>query len=244
MYKHFMEVNMTKTNKEKIMIAEHVLEVRYSASGTFLDVRGFIADYIKQKGLFPHWKIDQNLVNFRDESDSMKLEGAFVGYKSAGYVALNPQTRNYFTDRASSFWKALLSNEHYKIPDPVRFGARTKVFLPANQSFEEINKKLYETFFTAEARKLLGEKETDLSFTINLKEDIFDVQVTGGPIHKDEAGKYFQFKSDHFTKCGLFLDFDYFKLENLSLTNVPKLLKDAIDLTWQKTEKIASSIGL
>ncbi|GAH01024.1 unnamed protein product [marine sediment metagenome] len=38
-------------------------------------------------------------MNFRDESDAIKTEGAFVGYKSAGYVTLNPSTRNYFTDR-------------------------------------------------------------------------------------------------------------------------------------------------
>ena len=235
---------MPKPKTEKIMIAEHVLEVRYAASGTFLDVRGYIADYVRQKGLFPHWKIDSNVVNFRDDPGAIKSEGAFVGYKSAGYVAFNPKTRNYFTDRASSFWKSLLKNEHYKIPEPTRFGARTKVFVPTPQSFEEINKVLFEIIFTAKARELIGGKETDLQFTIDLKEDVFDVRVTGGPIHKDEAGRYFQFESDHFKQCGLFLDFDYFKTDKLSLSNVPKLLKEAIDFTWHKAEKIASGVGL
>jgi hypothetical protein len=235
---------MPRPKEDKIMLAEHILEVRYEASGTFLDVRGYIADYIRQEGFFPHWKIDNNVVNFRDESDDIKSEGAFVGYKSAGYIALNPQTRNYFTDRASSFWKLLLKNSHYVIPEPTRFGARTKLFVPSSQSFEKINQALFKEFFTEKARSLIGGKEMDLQFTIDLKENVFDVRVVGGPLHKDEAGQYFQINSDYFRKCGLILDIDYFKTTKLSLSDVPKLLKQAIDLTWQKTERIASGIGL
>lgn len=226
------------------MLAEHILEVRYVPSGTFLDVRGYIADYVRQNDLFPHWKINSNVVNFRDNPESIKSEGAFVGYKSAGYVAFNPQTRNYFADRASSFWKSLLKNNHYKIPEPTRFGARTKIFVPSPHSFDKINKVLFELLFTEKARSLIGGKETDLQFTIDLREDIFDVRVIGGPTHKDEAGRYFQFESDHFNQCGLFLDLDYFKTDDLSLSNVPKLLKQAIDLTWCKAEQIASGVGL
>jgi hypothetical protein len=122
---------MPKPDKNEIMIAQHIFEVRYAASGTFLDVRGNIADYIRAEGFFPHWKIDANVINFRDEAGTIKSDGAFVGYKSAGYVGLNPQTRNYFSDRASSFWKLLIKNSHYKIPQPVRFGARTTLFVPS-----------------------------------------------------------------------------------------------------------------
>jgi hypothetical protein len=62
------------------MLTEHVLEVRYDASGTFLNVCGYVADYIRQANFFPHWKIDLNIVNFSDEPENVKLEGAFVGY--------------------------------------------------------------------------------------------------------------------------------------------------------------------
>jgi len=47
---------MTKTDRDKIMLAEHVLEVRHEASGTFLDVRGYVADYIRREKFLPHWK--------------------------------------------------------------------------------------------------------------------------------------------------------------------------------------------
>lgn len=235
---------MSKIRTEKIMLAEHVLEVRHAASGKFLDIRGYLADFIRQKAVFPNWTIDTNVVSFRDESDAIKKEGAFVGYKSAGYVALNPETRNYFIERASSFWNLLTTNVHYPIPEPVRFGTRTKLFVPSDQSFDEINKTMFEELFTEKARSLVGGRETDMQFTINLKEDVFDVSISGGPIHTDEAKKYFQFNSDKFSQCGLYLDIDYFKTTELSVSHVPKLLKKAIELTWQKAEQIASGVGL
>ncbi len=234
---------MAKTTDDRIMLAEHVLEVRHGASGTFLDVRGYVADFVRQNDLFPHWKIDANVVNFRDDPDATKSEGAFVGYKSAGYVAFNPPTRNYFVDRASSFWTVLLKNEHYLIPALTRFGARTKIFVPSPRSFDEINKTLFEVLFRDEARSLIGGKETDLQFTIELEEHKFNVRVVGGPLHKDEASRHFQFESEHFSKCGLFLDLDYFKTDSVSLAKVPGLLKEAIDLTWHKAEQIASGTG-
>ncbi len=45
---------MPKDKLNKIMASEHVLEVRHPASGTFLDVRGHIADYIRNQKHFSH----------------------------------------------------------------------------------------------------------------------------------------------------------------------------------------------
>ena len=235
---------MAKRDREKMMLAEHVLEVRHEASGTFLDVRGFIADYIRKDGFLPHWKIDSNVVNFRDHKDGIKLEGAFVGYKSAGYVVLNPATRNFFLERATAFWKLLLKNKHYEIPEPARFGARTKIFVPSTKSFDAINKVMWEELFTQKIRNLIGGTGTDLRFTIELKQKSFDVRVIGGPIHKDEAGRYFQFTSEEFKKSGLFLDIDIYQTDGLSHAEIPRMLKETVDMTWEKTERVASGLGL
>jgi len=226
------------------MLAEHLLEVRHDASGTFLDVRGYVADFIRQEKFLPHWKIDTNVVNFRDQSDKIRTEGAFVGYKSAGYVVLNPQTRNFFTDRGSAFWKLLQRNGHYKLPTLTRFGMRTKIFVPSDSSFEAINKTMYEQLFSETARSLIGGSETDLQFTIELKESGFDVRVMGGPIHKDEAVNYLQFEVDDFKKCGLFLDLDYYITTDLQPDAIPKLLHKAVGLMWVKAERIARGLGL
>jgi len=234
----------SKRDKDKLMLAQHVLEVRHTPSGSFLDVRGYVADYVRGSGLFPHWKIDTNVVNFRDMPDGVKLDGAFAGYKSAGYLVHNPETHNYFVDKATAFWKTLLKNQHYHVPEATRFGARTLVFLSSTMSFDQLNRLVFERFFTEKAHELIGGRETDLQFIIDLNEGQFHVRVSGGPLHEDEAGKYLSFESDHFKHCGLFLDIDYYKTKNLAHSSIPRLLREAIDLTWVKVEKIASELGL
>jgi len=68
--------------------------------------------------------------------------------------------------------------------------------------------------------------------------------VLGGPIHKKEASRYFQFGSDYFEKCGLYLDIDYYKTTDLTQKDVPQLLHTSVDLMWKKAERIAEGLGL
>jgi hypothetical protein len=203
-----------------------------------------VADYVRNKGLFPHWKIDTNVVNFRDLPDRIKSDGAFAGYQSAGYIVYNPDTHNYFVDKATKFWKELLLNEHYKIPEVTRFGNRTLIFIPTVLSFDEINKRIFETFIAEKARSLLGGKETDLMFVVETLEENFNMRIQGGPIHENEAINYISFSSEHFKKCGLFLDIDYSKTKDLDHNVINKLLHDSITLTWNKAENIAKSLGI
>jgi hypothetical protein len=233
-----------KTPRDKVMIAQHVLEVRHEPSGSFLDVRGYVADYIRNGGHFPHWKIESNAVTFRDMPDKIKLDGAFAGYKSAGYLVYNPETRNYFVDKASSFWKALLNNSHYKVPKITRFGCRTLVFVPTKMSFEKINSLVFKAVFTEKIQSFIGGKETDLHFIIEFNEDQFQVRLSGGPLHEKEAPNYMNFESDYFNECGLFLDVDYYKTKGIDHSSITKLLREAVQLSWQKIETIANSLGL
>ena len=235
---------MSKRNREKVMVSEHVMEVRHKALGGFLDIRGCIADYIKDKGLLPHWQIDSTIINFRDRPDSIQQEAAFVGYKGTGYIVYNPATRNYFEDKAIAFWKTLLDNQHYDIPIATRLGIRTKVFLPSKKDFKDINKLFFETFHTEKTRELLGGSEKDFQLVVDLIEKPFEVRFRSGPMHKNEAEKSFSFESKHFAECGVYFDIDYFKTENLSHQEVPRLVKDAIKLTWDKVERITSKIGI
>jgi len=235
---------MSKKDRDKIMLAEHVVEIRHEASGTFLDVRGYVADYIREKNLFPHWQIDSNIINFRDKSDGVNKEAAFVGFKSTGYIVYNPDTKNYFSDKASAFWKSLKENGHYKIPEATRIGVRTKIFIPTIKKFDEISKLLFDTFYTEKAKNLFGGKEKDVQLVVDLVEGQFEVHFYGGPMHADEIKKHLKFKSDHFTKCGLFFDLDYYKTENLSHKDIPKLIKEAVTLSWSKAEKISTELGI
>ena len=140
---------------EGLMLAEHVFEVRHVASGSFLDVRGSVADYVSGIGFLPHWKIATNTVNFHDGEKKVEREGAFAGYTSLGYLTNNPETRNFFVDRGTLFWKQIQKNGVYKIPELKRFGARTKVFLPSERTFREVNSKVFTTVYSDAVRNEL-----------------------------------------------------------------------------------------
>ncbi len=231
-------------DEEKVIVSEHVLEIRHQATGRFLDVRGYVADHIKGADLFPHWQIDSNVVNFRDAPQSPEKIGAFAGFKSAGIFVYDPDTRNYFEDKAGKFWKTLTKNQFYLVPDITRFGCRTKVFLNSNKSFEEINSILYSKFFTNEFKDLIGEKEKDLQVVIELVVGEFELRLTCGPIHKDEANRYFSFQSDHFSDTGIFLDLDVYKTKSVSHADVPSLTKKAMKLSWEKIDSVVSGVGM
>ena len=235
---------MTKKKDENLMLAEQVLEVRYTPSGSFLDARGYVADYIRESGFLPHWSIQPNVVSFRDKPDKVQKEGAFAGYRNAGYLVYDPETRNFFLDRASSFWRILQKNQHYKLPPLERFGARTKVFLPSDKSFEDINRSVFQTLYTERAREVIGGTETDVQFVIELKDHEFDVRVAGGPVHKGEVRQYLSFDSKEFEKTGFFVDLDFYRTDGLKHDEIPRLLRVAIDLTWTKVENLATALGV
>jgi hypothetical protein len=65
---------------ENKMVASQVFEIRHAAVGGFLDVRGHVADHVRDSRFFHHWNIQNNVVHFRDQPDHAEKEGAFVGY--------------------------------------------------------------------------------------------------------------------------------------------------------------------
>jgi len=232
-----------KNDKDKTMVTEHVFEVRHVASGTFLDVRGYVADYIRDSKLFPHWNIDTNIVRFRDARKAVKVDAAFIGYKSAGYTVFNAPTKNYFPDKTVKFWNILKANKHYAIPDLLRVGIRTKAFFPLSKNFEEIRDTIYGKFFTEFSHSLIGRNLDDVQLVIDYREEGFKVFLRGGPIKKEEAKKYFNFKTEGFQNNGLFLDLDYFKTENISHKNVPDLISAAMNITWKKIETMTKGLN-
>ncbi|MBI4100573.1 hypothetical protein HY439_02425 [Candidatus Microgenomates bacterium] len=235
---------MPKKQAEKLMLAEQILEVRYTPSGSFLDVRGYVADYIRESSFLPHWNIEPNVVSFRDKPGKVEKEGAFAGYRSAGYLVYDPQTRNFFIDRAGSFWRTLQKNKHYRLPPLERFGARTKVFVPSDKRFEDINRSVFQTFYTDRVREVIGAAQIDMQFVIELKDQGFDVRVAGGPIHKDEARRYFSFDSKEFERAGFFVDLDFYRTDDLKHDEVPRLLQAAVQSTWIKVENMAAMVGV
>lgn len=91
---------------------------------------------------------------------------------------------------------------------------------------------------------MIGGIEKDVSFTIELREQGFEVRVAGGPIHKGEVGRYLGFESPHFERAGFFLDLDVYRTEDLKHDEVTRLLRTAVDLTWAKVEGLVAAIGV
>ncbi len=233
-----------KNSSDRVIISEHVLEVRHHATGRFLDVRGFVADHIRNADLFPHWEIDTNVVKFRDHEKKAKRDGAFAGYRSAGYYVYDPGTRNYFEDKAGKFWRTLAKNQHYQLPELTRFGCRVKAFLNSDKTFEEINQSIYERFFTDELRNLVGLKEKDLQIVLELEGKQFETRVVCGPLHREEASRHFNFESEHFSDAGIFIDLDVHSDKDIQKNNVPGLIKNAMSIIWESIDKISNSVGV
>jgi len=228
----------------KVIVTEHVLEVRHQATGRFLDVRGYVADHIKGADIFQHWEIDSNVVNFRDAPKKAESVGAFAGFKSAGVFVYDPDTRNFFEDKAGKYWRTLVKNQFYTLPELTRFGCRTKAFLNSEKSFEEINSKVYAKFFKEEFQRLVGKQEKDFQVVVEFSINEFDVRLVIGPIHKKEAGRYFGFESEHFAETGLFIDIDIYKTQHCQQSEIPNLTKKAMKIAWDKIDKISFAVGL
>ena len=231
-------------SENKVIVSEHVFEIRHHATGRLLDVRGNVADYIKSADIFPHWEIDTNVVKFRDAPKKPEKIGAFAGYQSAGLFVYDPYTKNFFEEKSGKFWRTLVKNQHYVVPDITRFGCRSKLFYNSQKSFEDINSEIYNKFFSEEFIALTCNKEKDLQIVIVLKEQDFDIRITIGPIHKEEANRYFTFQSDHFTDAGVYIDIDVYKSIGVAGKDVPSLIKKAMEISWAKADSIVAKVGV
>lgn len=235
---------MPKNNNERTYITEHILELRHEATGNFLDCRGFIADYIKKNGLFPHWSIIENSVSFFDTEKGINDVGAVVSYNRVCFLSYDPSTENYFEQKALQFWKTLQNNKHYIIPTIERFGARTKCYVPSKLSFIEISKRINTEFFNEKLAITIGAKPTDLQIVLDLKDSDFQIRIILGPVRENEAGRYFSFKSDEFGQGGIYIDVDYFQAEKIPHDHVKSLLAKTMKLVWPKIERITNAIGI
>jgi hypothetical protein len=229
---------------EKIMVTEHMMEVRHAAIGRFIDVRGGIADRIRSSGFLPHWKIDSNLVVFADNPEKSEIETSFVGYKSFGYSAFNPPTKNFFQDRSRIFLNSMARNGMYAIPTITRFGVRAKVFIPCDHDFDTLNKLVHDNFLSATLRDFIANQQTDVQIVSEFTLKPFNARISFGPMHKDEVRAHMSFESEHFSQVGLYFDIDLFTLDNASLSKMQSLLKEAMTNIWKKSDGIAHILGV
>ena len=205
---------------------------------------GHVADYFYDKDVFKHWNIQTNRVDFRDDASEMKKFGAFIGFRNAGYLTFNPDTKNLFVDKSISFWKHALDNPHFKIPEITRFGYRAKVFVKSDREFDDVRHRLISHTLSDELRKLAGGELRDLSITLDIKDTDFSSRFQVGPVKKKEARQYFNFDSEEFKSAGVFVDLDIYSTDSITAKGVPELIKKANERLWTKVDSLCIALDL
>lgn len=236
---------MADTHMQHTFVTEEILEVRYTPRGGFLTQAGYIADYVSDQGLFPHWEIESNMVKFRDVAGAPKNLHAFVSYKNAGIVAIDSQTANFFQDKAIQYWRTLESNKFFAIPPIQRIGIRHKFFVKIEKSFEDIERLMFEYLCKPAVLQVLDGSRKDLQVVIDAETKLGKLRSVFGPLAKGEAANFFPFKSDHFSSAGIFIDFDLF-IENPKQEKklVDNFVRSACSANWDRVEKILQQMGV
>ena len=231
--------------KQPDFITEHVFELQHEVKGKFLDIKGTIADAIREAAIFPDWQIDANLIKFYNGKtiDDKDIE-AIISYNLIRFMSYDPSTKNYFEEQLKKFIKTLRSLDVYDIPKINRFGVRTKCFIPSQLTFNDIFKRISQSLNNEYVSKLVGGIPNDTQLSFNTSEHGFTVRVTIGPIKPKEAKNYFSFKSDKLSSSGTYIDIDCFQVQQIENNEINELINKAMKITWQKIENITNVLGV
>lgn len=235
----------TKEHKPDL-ITENILELQHEATGIFLDIKGRLADNVRQSGMFSDWQIDSNLIKFYNGNPTVvtKNMDAIVGYNLVRFNTYNPSTENYFEDNALKYIKLLQQKDMYQIPTIKRFGARTKCFVPSKLEFTEINSTLFSKFYKDNVCSLFTGRQEDFQAIIQTKEKDIQIKICLGAVKKDEVKRYFNFKSDKFNEAGLYIDIDCFQLKPFEIKDIKSLLENVMEITWKQIHKLLEYTGI
>lgn len=232
-----------KEKKQEFM-AEEVTEIRYKPQGAFFTEQGRIADYMLDQGQFAHWSIEREMVKFSDSAVTNEQQIAgFVGYKNAGYIAFDPPTYNFFSDKAVSYWKTLEKYPTYKIGAVTRMGLRNRSFFPSDKEFRALERTMFSAIASPSLTASLGGDRTDFAFVVNLDEKGYKFRIQIGVMKPGEAQAHFQKKSKLYDKCGLYVDIDVYKEGQMKSSDVVEFIRSASSLSWAKANILADMAG-
>lgn len=233
---------------ESMIISDHILELRYEPMGSFLGIRGEVADTVKRDGQFKHWSITSNRVDFWNEDNREDdPETGFVSFRNCGSQLHNPQTRNYFPDRAGKFLRTLDEKAQIKISGITRLGVRAEWFCGSTQTFDQIRDQFYKSFYGSLDRQVFNGDVEDVGAVLNFRRGSLYFNVSSGPMLKDQAMTLIRMiKHEEFPPQGLFLDVDCF-LKDLGDKEVGRLvheIRELHDECWVRFDKLRQFLGI
>lgn len=236
---------MVDQTEKRHFVAEEILEIRYQPRASFLSHMGELADYIRDREVFPFWEIDTNTINFRDAQKAPKQLHAFFSYRNAGLVAQDPPTRNFFRDKAIQYWKAIESNKHFPIPQVQRIGVRNRCFVASSLAFESLEERAYGFLCRPDVLRIMGGRRSDHQVVLETRDGNLKGRLAIGCMHKDEAQRLYKFPSPHFESTGVFIDLDTATESIESGTRgVEPFIRATCDRTWSRIEELLVAMGV
>ncbi len=222
---------------------EHVLEVRYKPNPKILDYRGSWAEAISNHMDLPEWRVLDNRIDIY--SDTSK-DHAFVGFRNAGFVAVDTPTKNYFPDKAVKLFRYLFTLSGFdKAPYVERIGVKSKFCKQHDASFDDLKEKFISNYLslTDQAKKVLNAKLVDIGAPINFADQYGNFNTMCGPMTSEQIALYFD-REEGLPDVGLYYEIDYWLMPK-QLVEDQEIIKHANQFAiraWERFESISKLI--
>lgn len=190
------------------MINEQILEVRYKANPKILDFRGTWAEGISKHMELNQWRIVENRVDVFNDNSTLH---AFVGFKDAGFVAQDTETKNIFSDKAIKFFRFLFSLDGFgRDIYIIRIGVRSRFAQEYKDDFKNLMNKYSQNYLkmTEEAKKAINAELVDIGGPLYFKDNEGYFNTMSGPMRSEQLQSFFANRKNY-PEVSLFYDIDY-----------------------------------
>lgn len=217
------------------LINEQILEVRHKPNSKILDYRGTWAEGISNHMDLKHWRIIENRVDVFNENSSLH---AFVGFKSAGFVAQDTDTKTFFSDKAVKFFRYLFSLDGFGHDIHVmRLGVRSRFAQEYSGNFEDLAIKYSQNYLrlTDEAKAAINAELIDIGGPLNFKDKEGNFNTMSGPMKSEQLQNYFTDRKNLPKTC-LYYDIDYWMTPD-QILNEKEIIRKARTFaasTWER----------
>lgn len=226
-----------------LSLSEHILEVRFKPNPRILDQRGTWAELVSKELSLSEWLI---LENRFDVHDKPKKETAFVGFRNCGYVCFDAPTINYFSDKATKFFKLLLAFEDFGDPLFIeRIGVRSKFITSHRKGFDDLRDRYASRYLilSEKAKEAIGAKLVDMGGPLNFADKLGNFNTVSGPMTKDQMKDFIRRQGDY-PEVGLYYDIDYWQRPNKELkgSEILAIIKSFATEAWNRHSRIHNVI--
>jgi hypothetical protein len=221
-------VDVTKRRTKRIIV-----EARYSGVLSYSRLREDLFDkWIKD---FTRTGVSDKSIEIIDETKNFKI---FSEWNRSGLYFENVDDESDYIKRTNEYLTKLL--DHYKRTELSRIGNRFEFVLPYEGPFEELFKILKSSIYKEKIDEF-GEIVDLGVFGLTTKEGDYKVNITVGPVRKQEIIPKNQFKCDEDPEVALFLDIDYYS-DIKKEYELDKFIQQAWKFADKKSKQFINSI--